>query len=174
MIYLIAGASHTGKTALAQRLMEVSHIPYLSCDHLKMGLIRSGQTQLTPQDDEALIPYLWPIVREMIKTAVENGQSLIVEGIYIPPDYAKDFEKEYLAHIRCVCLVMSERYLEEHFSDVEKYASVIERRLCDKPVKEDLLRDNERILRLARENGVPVALIDQKYELSLTELFGME
>ena len=44
MIILIGGASHTGKTVLAQRLLERYHYPYLSIDHLKMGLIRSGST----------------------------------------------------------------------------------------------------------------------------------
>lgn len=39
-----------------------------------MGLIRSGQTDLTPEDDRALEEYLWPIVREMVKTAIENNQ----------------------------------------------------------------------------------------------------
>ena len=48
MIFLIAGASHTGKTILAQKLLEKYHYPYLSIDHLKMGLIRSGHTNLTP------------------------------------------------------------------------------------------------------------------------------
>ena len=80
MILLIAGASHTGKTLLAQRLLEQYHYPYLSIDHLKMGLIRSGQTTLTPMDDDKLTDYLWPILREMVKTAIENGQNLIVEG----------------------------------------------------------------------------------------------
>ena len=71
MIILITGASHTGKTALAQKLLEKYHYPYLSIDHLKMGLIRSGQTALTPMDpDEVLTGYLWPIVREMVKTAI--------------------------------------------------------------------------------------------------------
>ena len=51
MIFLITGASHTGKTLLAQRLLEKYHYPYLSIDHLKMGLIRSGNTGLTPEDD---------------------------------------------------------------------------------------------------------------------------
>ncbi len=87
MIILISGASHTGKTALAQRLLERYQIPYLSMDLLKMGLIRSGQTSLTVQDDEALTRYLWPIAQEMVKTALENDQSLIVEGIYIPFDW---------------------------------------------------------------------------------------
>ncbi|MDE5747538.1 MAG: adenylate kinase, partial [Acetatifactor sp.] len=97
MVILITGASHTGKTALAQRLLEKYKYPYLSIDHLKMGLIRSGYTTLTPVDeDEALTEYLWPVVREMIKTAIENTQNLIVEGCYIPFTWAKDFEQEYL------------------------------------------------------------------------------
>ena len=92
MIILIAGASHTGKTALSQKLLEKYKYPYFSIDHLKMGLIRSGNTELTPMDDNELTEYLWPIVREMIKTAIENNQSLIVEGGYIPFDWQRDFE----------------------------------------------------------------------------------
>ena len=55
MIILITGASHTGKTLFAQRLLEKYQYPYLSIDHLKMGLIRSGNTCLTPEDDDALL-----------------------------------------------------------------------------------------------------------------------
>ena len=81
MIILITGASHTGKTALAQRLLETYQYPYLSIDHLKMGLIRSGNTHLTPlSGTDGLTAYLWPVVREMIKTAIENSQNLIIEG----------------------------------------------------------------------------------------------
>ena len=116
MIVLIHGASHTGKTNLAQRLLEKYKMPYLSIDHLKMGLIRSGNTTLTPlSDDGELTAYLWPIVREMIKTAIENGQDLIVEGCYIPFDWKNDFGDEYLPHIRSFCLVMSEDYIRNRF-----------------------------------------------------------
>ena len=101
MIILLTGASHTGKTALAQKLLEKYKYPYLSIDHLKMGLIRSGNTELTPMsDDEDLTAYLWPIVREMVKTAIENKQNLIVEGCYIPFEWQKDFEAEYLENIK--------------------------------------------------------------------------
>lgn len=48
MIVIITGASHTGKTVLAQRMLEKYKYPYVSIDHLKMGLIRSGNTNLTP------------------------------------------------------------------------------------------------------------------------------
>lgn len=40
MIFLLGGESHTGKTLLAQKLLEKFSYPYLSLDHLKMGLIK--------------------------------------------------------------------------------------------------------------------------------------
>ena len=167
MVYLIAGASHTGKTLLAQKLMEQLRVPYLSIDHLKMGLIRSGQTALTPMDDDRLTDYLWPIVREMIKTAIENRQSLIVEGYYIPFDWQKDFAPEYLAQIRYRCLILSENYIRTRFSNIQKYANAIEQRLDDSgPDPEDLIRDNLEALRLCREKGCDYLLIDGVYRVS--------
>ena len=65
MVILITGASHVGKTLLAQKMLEKYKYPYLSIDHLKMGLIRCGYTDLTPEDDDELTDYLWPIVREI-------------------------------------------------------------------------------------------------------------
>ena len=78
MVVLIAGSSHTGKTLLAQRLLEKYKYPYLSIDHLKMGLIRSKNTNLTVEDDDKLTDYLWGIVREIIKTNIENNQNIQV------------------------------------------------------------------------------------------------
>ena len=169
MIIIITGASHTGKTALAQRLLEKYKYPYLSIDHLKMGLIRSGNTELTPlSDDSDLTEYLWPIVREMIKTAVENEQNLIVEGCYIPLDLEKDFNKEYLENIRCYCLVMSEDYIRNHFFDIKKYANIIENRLDDSDfTMEHAINENIRILRLAKKHKVEFILIDEKYEFDI-------
>ena len=168
MIILIAGASHTGKTALAQKLLETYQFPYMSIDHLKMGLIRSGNSDLTPSDDREMTGYLWPIVREMIKTAIENKQNLIVEGCYIPFDYAKDFEKEYLDNIRYYCLVMSENYIRNHFEDIKKYANVIENRLDDEwCTLESVLKDNVQTLRLAQKHKVNYILIDDKYDVNI-------
>ena len=167
MIILITGASHTGKTALAQRLLETYHYPYLSIDHLKMGLIRSGQTDLTPMDDAKLTEYLWPIVREMIKTAIENRQNLIVEGCYIPFDWQKDFDGDYLANIQCYCLVMSEAYIRNHFADIHKYANTIEQRLYDECTMEQVLADNAEVLSQAQKHNANYILIDAKYEINI-------
>ena len=165
MIVLIAGASHTGKTALAQRLLERYGYPYLSLDLLKMGLIRSGYTGLTPEDDGKLTEYLWPVARETVKTAVENGQNLIVEGCYIPFDWAKDFGEPYRREIRYICLVMSERYIREHFDSIRAYANVIENRLDDRCTVETVLRDNRRTLEGCQRAGMEYVLIDERYDV---------
>lgn len=168
MIILITGASHTGKTYLAQKLLETYHYPYLSIDHLKMGLIRSGHTTLTPMsDDEQLTEYLWPIVCEMVKTAIENKQNLIVEGCYIPFDWKRYFEKEYLENIRYICLVMSEQYIRNHVDDIRQYSNIIEKRLDDDCTLESILSDNAHILKQVTQYNLEYILIDDKYEINL-------
>ena len=168
MIILITGASHTGKTTLAQQLLEKYKYPYLSMDHLKMGLIRSGNTELTPMDDNELTEYLWPIVCEMIKTAIENKQNLIVEGCYIPFDWQKDFDSEYLESIKYYCLVMSEEYIRNHFADIEKYANTIENRLDDEwCTMQSILVDNAEVLSLAQKHNANYILIDNQYEINI-------
>lgn len=169
MIVLITGASHTGKTMLAQKLLEKYKYPYLSIDHLKMGLIRSGNTSLTPiSDDRALTDYLWPIVREMIKTAIENRQNLVVEGCYIPFEWAKDFDKEYLCEIRFFCLVMSDKYIEEHFDNTVKFASVIEDRGDDEGWSIEMARrENVQMLEQCIRNGAEYIFIDEEYQVDI-------
>lgn len=169
MVILITGASHTGKTLLSQKLLEKYKYPYLSVDHLKMGLIRSDNTELTPMsDDFKLTEYLWPIVREMIKTVIENNQNLIVEGCYIPFDWEKDFESKYLENIKYFCLVMSQNYIRNHFNDIKKYASVIEGRLNDEDYTiENALRENASVLKLATKHKVNYILIDDEYNIDV-------
>ena len=84
MVILITGASHTGKTVLAQRMLEKYNYPYLSVDHLKMGLIRSGNTDLTPMDDDKLTDYLWPIVDDIIKHGSDVEQRLEADSNCTP------------------------------------------------------------------------------------------
>ena len=176
MILLLTGASHTGKTALAQKLLEKYHYPYLSIDHLKMGLIRSGNTTLTPMSpDPEMTAYLWPIVREMIKTAIENDQNLIVEGCYIPFDWAKDFEETYLSRIRYLCLVMSEGYIRNHFADIKSYANVVENRLDDSGCTlESVLEDKKAFLTSALEHQLPYMLIEDYYHIDPEAVWGGE
>lgn len=168
MVIIITGASHTGKTLQAQKLLEKYKYPYLSVDILKMGLIRSGNTNLTPEDDGPLEKYLWPIIREMIKTAVENKQNLIVEGCYIPFDWKDDFTQEYLQEIRYFCLIMSENYIKRHFYDIKKYACEIECRKGDSLCTiNSVLADNERYYAMCEKYDCNYILIDDCYSVEI-------
>ena len=170
MIILITGASHTGKTLLAQRLLEKYKYPYLSIDHLKMGLIRSGNTCLTPEDDDVLTDYLWPIVREMIKTAIENRQHLIIEGCYVSFDWRNDFDERYLRSIRFICLAMTDNYIETHFEEIKEHSFDIESRLNDDCTIDSLKEDNRRYVEGFRRVGERVVLIDGDYERTLEKV----
>ena len=170
MIILLTGSTHTGKTALAQKLLEKYNYPYLSIDHLKMGLIRSRNTDLTPKDNLELTVYLWPIICEIVKTAIENKQNLIVEGYYIPFDWQKDFSDEYLREIKYYCLVMTKNYIETHFSDILKYADVIEERLDDDLSIEYMIAENEKNLDICKKYRLEYMLIDDSYFVNIPKV----
>lgn len=171
MIILITGASHTGKTLLAQRMLEEYNYPYLSIDHLKMGLIRSGNTDLTPEDDEALTDYLWPIVCEIVKTAIENQQNLIVEGCYIPFKWRKVFNQDYLQSIRFICLAMTDAYIDANIDEIKAHASDIETRLCDTDcTPESLKADNHYYINGFSQNGEQITLIDMDFNATIESL----
>lgn len=133
-----------------------------------MGLIRSGYTNLTPEEDSELTAYLWPIAREMIKTAIENDQNLIVEGCYIPLDWKKAFSEGYLDHIRFYCLIMTEAYIRKHFSDIKGYADIVEKRLDDGDLTpEKVVEDNATFLDFARLYPDNVLWIDDAYNIAI-------
>ncbi|QYE99351.1 zeta toxin family protein [Paraclostridium sordellii] len=168
MIVLIAGSSHSGKTLLSQKLLDKYKFPYISIDHLKMGLIRSGNTDLTPEDDAKLTDYLWPIIREIVKTAIENKQNLIVEGCYIPFDWKESFDKDYTKQIKYICLIMTKKYIEDNFSDIKNYANIIEKRLDDSGcIKEELIKDNELNLNMCKKYNCDYILIDDDYKFEV-------
>lgn len=143
MVTLITGASHTGKTLLATKIAREIGALTISIDLLKMGLIRSGHTTLTPYDDEDLEKLLWPILSEMAKTAIENQQDLVIEGGYIPGNWKVSFDEGELENITAYCLTMSEEYIRGRFDDIAKHANVAETRLDDSDLSEDeLVREN--------------------------------
>ena len=171
MVIIITGASHTGKTVLSQRMLEKYKYPYISIDHLKMGLIRSGNTELTPMDDDRLTEYLRPIVSEMIKTAIENKQNLIVEGCYIPYDWKKSFSSEYLKAIRLICLAMTDDYIENNFKDIMDHASEIEGRLDDSDCNVDWLKEENRsFIEGFKNNAGDIFLIKDDYEKTINSI----
>ena len=166
MVILIGGSSHVGKTLLAQKLLEKLKIPYLSLDHLKMMFIRGKLTDLTVEDDYEMRYFLWPYAAELIKTAIENNQSMIVEGCYIPSEWRESFGESYLKDIKCFFITMSEDYLKKNIDKVKDYGSVIERRLEDEVDLERLINCSNEFKKEALEYDIPVIEISDRYDIN--------
>ena len=168
MVILIAGSSHTGKTLLAQQLLEKYKYPYLSIDHLKMGLIRSENTNLTVSKDKKLTEYLWNIVKEIIKTNIENDQNIIIEGCYIPFDWKKYFKENYLKKIKYICLIMTEEYIKNNFNKIIEYENSIENRIVKGDINiNKIIEENKYNLEMFKRFQNKYILIDKKYKIDL-------
>ena len=165
MVILIGGSSHVGKTLLAQKLLEELHYPYISLDHLKMAFIRTKRTELTVEDDDEMRAFLWPFAAEIVKTAIENRQDLIIEGCYIPADFMESFTQEYRKEIRSLFLVMSEGYLRAHLLEVEQYADVIEKRIADEVDQERLINCSRWFKEECIRCSVPFYEIDGSFDI---------
>ena len=130
MIILIGGVSCTGKTKMAQRLLETYKIPYLSVDHVKMGLYRgTGNKKYHPETEyKTLSENLWPILKGIIETNIENGQHIIIEGCYLLPHLVKQLDV-YKNEILFVSIGFSEGYIRKFYdTGIKKHCGVIEKR----------------------------------------------
>jgi putative acetyltransferase len=133
MVILIAGASYVGKTLLAQKLLEKYRIPYLSMDHLKMGIYRNdNDCGFNPEsEDKVITEKLWGIIKGIIMTNIENDQNIIIEGCYFP-ESINDLGKEYLNKIIFLYIIFSEQYIQKNIMEkIYKNKNVIENRGYD-------------------------------------------
>lgn len=171
MIILIGGISHTGKTMLSQRLLEKYHIPYISLDHIKMGLIRSDiDSGFTVGDSDELIGRkMWKMVKGMIDTALENQQNLILEGCYLPPVFMKQLPKD---QVMIIYLGFSDFYIEKNFEEIISYENVIEhRQYPEERTPQELAAENSRLKKECQECLLPFFEIDEDYEEAIQQIF---
>ncbi len=175
MIIIIGGESMTGKTLMAQKLLETYKIPYLSADHLKMGLFRADNNcGFTPDDyNEIIEEKLWPILKGIIETNIENEQSLIIEGCYISPRRVNEFAADCRKHIIPVFMGFSNEYLENNFaSGVLKHRSIIERRTEAEERKLGwFIEANEKIKKQCAMNGIRYFEINSDYQKDTAAIY---
>lgn len=174
MVILIGGASCTGKTVMAQKLLETYKISYLSIDHLKMGLFRgTDDCGFTPDDsDKFITEKLWPIVKAVIMTTIENNQNIIIEGCYIPPDKLKDFESHYLEKIISFFIGFSDNYIRKYFeNNIKGHACDIEFRGKDNRAPTWFESANETVKKACFENDVKYFEINDNYDKEMQKVY---
>ena len=172
MVILIAGTSHTGKTLLAQKLLEKYKFPYLSIDHLKMGLIRSKNTTLTVENDKDLTEYLWKIVKEIVKTNIENKQNIIIEGCYIPliEVYTLMGNTDILdkGRVSKEEMRLALEYIRNNYDAILRYENSIEQRKEQNGMDiKELIEENNFNLQMCKKFKNKYILIKDKYDINL-------
>ncbi|MDF2921647.1 MAG: 2-phosphoglycerate kinase [Paenibacillaceae bacterium] len=180
MIILISGSGYMGKTYMAQNLLEKYKISYFSIDHLKMGIYRGmSNCGFTPTDSTEVIgDRLWPIIKGIIMTNIENKQSLIMEGCYILPHYLKEFEKNYRDKIIPVFLGFSTSYIQENYeTKIIKNRCVIEDRgelkaedISEFRIKE-YMKENEEYRTRCNKYGEKFFEIRSNYEKEIAMVY---
>ena len=175
MVILISAIGSTGKTLMAQTLLEKYKIPYLSVDHLKMGIYRgNNQCGFTPTDrTEVIAEKLWPIIKGMIMTNIENHQSIIMEGCYFLPQYMSDFEKSYSEKIIAVFMGFSTAYIKENFtSNIVKHRNVIEaRKYPEERTITEFIQEQEAFKEECKKYAVQYFEIDGEYERDIMKVY---
>jgi len=175
MVILISGISCTGKTLMAQRLLEKYKIPYFSIDHLKMGLLRGdiNCSFTTTDNNEVIGKKLWPIIKGIIMTNIENNQNIIIEGCYLLPNFVKDFEKEYLDHIISVFIGFSTNYIKDNFvANIIKHRNAVEKRGYEeeRPITQ-FIDEHDELRKKCIQNGVEYFEIDSNYEKEIQRVY---
>ena len=131
MVILVGGIGCTGKTLFANQLMKMTNVPYFPLDHLMMGIYRGiPNCGFTPMDDQFVLgEKMWPVIRALVMTNIENDHSIIFEGFQLLPHLQCDFPSDYLENILSVFLFFSDQYIEDNFNDkILRYRRVIEDR----------------------------------------------
>jgi putative acetyltransferase len=175
MVILIGGVSCSGKTVMAQRLLEKYKMPYLSIDHIKMGLIRGNKYcdfSATDSDDE-ITNKLWPVIKGIIMTNIENGQHIIIEGCYLPPEHICNFEYVYLDQIISLYIGFSKDYIEKNFiSEIIEHKNDIEQRVCDDYLNLDnFIILHTQLKELCMRNNAKFFEINDDYETEMSNVY---
>lgn len=164
MVILIGGESHTGKTLIAQKLLEKYKIPYTSIDHIKMGLFRGfSNCGFSPDDDDNVISEkIWGVIKGIIDTCQENNQNIILEGCYLLHEKIKNILCD---DITAFYLVFSESYIYNNFDNIIKFENIIENRKYSDSIKiKNYVRNNLEIKNKCIKFNIPYFEIDSDYK----------
>jgi len=173
MVILVGGTGCTGKTLFAYHLMKETNFPYFPLDHLMMAIYRGiPNCGFDPMDDQFVLGgKMWPVIKGLIMTNIENDHNIILEGIQLLPHLLSDFPHDYLDNILSVFLFFSDRYIKDNFDGkIIKYRSAIENRSdIDDITPAKLISETRRLIEHCINNRIVFFEIENDFDPGMKE-----
>ena len=122
MLYLIGGASRSGKTLLARRAVAERQIPYFPIDGL-LSVFAERIPILGVTYEQSLVERpvkMWPMTKQLLTYLIQEEQDYVVEGDSFLPSQIHEFMHEQQS-VRCCFLGYTELTEDEKLIMVRQY-----------------------------------------------------
>jgi 2-phosphoglycerate kinase len=161
LLYIIGGAARAGKTIIAQEFLERSQVPFLSLDLLKMSLVKGmPEAGIDPQESSRRLAIrLWPVVRGLASTILENARDYLIEGDMILPSQVREISADFPGQIRSCFVGFGDESVSKKLFVIRKHTGP-EDWLIDLGEEEalqavaELIQFSNELREQAREHGV--------------------
>jgi hypothetical protein len=123
MLFLVSGASRSGKTLIARKLLADKQIPYLSLDWLMMGF-NDGIPEygihhlLWPNE---IAEKMWPFLLGLIDSMLVDGIDYVIEGEAMLPHLLADLVEKNPGEIKVVFVGYTEIDVKDKVALVKKH-----------------------------------------------------
>lgn len=122
MLYVIGGASRSGKTLLSRRIVIEKQIPYFPMDAL-FGALVYGAPEFKVRYEDSLLERptkIWPLAKHLFKSFLKEEQEYLIEGDSILPHQIYELISEQKP-VKCCFLGYTELTKDEKLILVRKY-----------------------------------------------------
>lgn len=123
MLYIISGASRSGKTLLAEKILAEQGINYLSLDWLIMGFTNGlpalGIHHMLFPDEIA--ERSWSFFKAMLESMLYIEENCVVEGEAILPELIVELKEQYPDQVRVCFVGYTDISIEEKVRNIKKY-----------------------------------------------------
>ena len=125
MLYLVSGTSRSGKTLIAEKLMEEKQIPYMSLDWLMMGFT-NGMPQLGIHDKlfpDEIAKRLWSFFKAMCESMLYLEIDYIIEGEAMLPELIQELLDKYPDKIKICFVGYTDIDIDQKARDIKTYST---------------------------------------------------
>ena len=124
MLYVISGASRSGKTIIAKKVSVRKGIPYLSLDWIMMGFT-NGIPEYGIHDKlfpDEIAKRLWGFLKAMFESMIYVETDCVIEGEAILPELIIELLEEYPDKLTICFLGYTDVYVDKKSKEIRDFS----------------------------------------------------